>query len=386
MWPMQTAVIQEHERAFLRRDGRILRVLGPGRYRFFDPSRRTTIEAHAVVDTEADTKLAKVIENDRPDLAAQLFEVVQTGEGEVAIVAFDGVPTHLVGPWSKRYFWKPVTEVTAEYIDTREEPRISRRHLNALNTSGNKWVHEALVVENHAGLLYIDGKYAETLSPGRHAFWSVHRAITVTNIDLRSTTHEITAQEILTKDRVSLRATLTAFTEVVDPVKIAAASADWTVDVYRLVQFAAREAIAGRRLDDVLGDRDRIDAQIRVYVDENLGDIGIKITRLGVKDLILPGEMRTLLNKVVEAEKVAQANLIRRQEETAATRSLLNTARLMDNNPLLMRLKEIEALEKLTEKVGRIELVTGERAPGFDGLLRNLLKIDDKSGSTETSE
>ena len=75
-----------------------------------------------------------------------------------------------------------------------------------------------------------------------------------------------------------------------------------------------------------------------------------------------------------EAERTAKANLIRRQEETAATRSLLNTARLMEDNPILQRLKELEALEKLVEKVGRIDLHTGAGASGFDALLSGLLK------------
>ena len=92
------------------------------------------------------------------------------------------------------------------------------------------------------------------------------------------------------------------------------------------------------------------------------GDSGIELLELGVKDVILPGEIRELVNKVVEAERTAKANLIRRQEETAATRSLLNTAKLMEDNPLLLRLKELELLERLVEKVGRIDLHAGEIA------------------------
>ncbi|MEL7048766.1 MAG: slipin family protein, partial [Pseudomonadota bacterium] len=108
-------------------------------------------------------------------------------------------------------------------------------------------------------------------------------------------------------------------------------------------------------------------------------DLGVEVTEIGVKDVILPGDVRDLLNKVVEAERVAKANLIRRQEETAATRSLLNTAKLMADNPLLLRLKELESLEKLVEKVGRIDLHTGERG-GLDALLEKLYKIDGTSG------
>src|SRR6202000_363429 len=117
-----------------------------------------------------------------------------------------------------------------------------------------------------------------------------------------------------------------------------------------------------------------LDAELRAYVDARLGETGIEVMELGVKDVILPGEIRALLNKVIEAERTAKANLIRRQEETAATRSLLNTAKLIESNPLLMRLKELEALEKLVEKVGRIDLHASDGG-GFDALLDNLYRL-----------
>ena len=129
------------------------------------------------------------------------------------------------------------------------------------------------------------------------------------------------------------------------------------------MQFAIREAVATRTLDEILAARDTIDREVREFVAARAGDLGVEIGEIGVKDVILPGDVRELLNKVVEAERAAKANLIRRQEETAATRSLLNTARLMEDNPLLLRLKELEALEKLVEKVGRIDLHAGATEP-----------------------
>ncbi len=120
--------------------------------------------------------------------------------------------------------------------------------------------------------------------------------------------------------------------------------------------------------------------EVRAYVSERAAALGAEIGEIGVKDVILPGDVRELLNKVVEAERIAKANLIRRQEETAATRSLLNTSKLMENNPLLLRLKELEALEKLVEKVGRIDLHTGSGAGGFEALLSNLYKLERRQG------
>jgi regulator of protease activity HflC (stomatin/prohibitin superfamily) len=168
--------------------------------------------------------------------------------------------------------------------------------------------------------------------------------------------------------------TLTAFRRIVDPERAAAAVADVDAWLYRLVQFAIREAVAGRTLDEVLSAKSMLDAELRTYVAERLGETGIEVTELGVKDVILPGEIRDLVNKVVEAERTAKANLIRRQEETAATRSLLNTAKLMEDNPLLLRLKELESIERLVEKVGRIDLHAGDGA-GFDALLTKLVRF-----------
>ncbi|GEC55737.1 regulator of protease activity HflC (stomatin/prohibitin superfamily) [Bradyrhizobium japonicum] len=117
-----------------------------------------------------------------------------------------------------------------------------------------------------------------------------------------------------------------------------------------------------------------LDTELRDFVRDRVADSGVEVTELGVKDVILLGEIRELVNKVVEAERVAKANLIRRQEETAATRSLLNTARLMEENPLLLRLKELESLERLVEKVGRIDLHAGE-GQGLDALLTKLVRL-----------
>lgn len=198
----------------------------------------------------------------------------------------------------------------------------------------------------------------------------------IAKFDMRSQPLEVTAQEILTKDRVAIGITLTAFIKVIDPEKAAKAAADVPGTLYRLVQFAIREAVSTRTLDDILAARDTIDREVQSFVAGRAADLGVEIGAIGVKDVILPGDVRELLNKVVEAERLAKANLIRRHEETAATRSLLDTAKLMADNPLLLRLKELEALEKLVEKVGRIDVYTGGNgsAAGFDALLQNLYR------------
>jgi regulator of protease activity HflC (stomatin/prohibitin superfamily) len=372
---MFKVLVKEDERAFLTRDGRFERVLGPGRFTAFDYGRHLAAEVVKVVRTEIAADKAVLIARMHPDVAAEHFEIVQAGPTELAIVSLDGEPKHQVLPNTTRAFWKTVTRVEVERIDAAAEVRVAKRHLDRLDLARAPLVVHGVIEAHEAGLLFVDGKLTERLAPGRHAFWAIGRTVRIGKVDLRPTPLEVTAQEILTKDRVGIRVTLTAFTRVVDPEKAALAAGDVPGTVYRLVQFAIREAVATRTLDEILAARDTIDREVRGFVTERVQSLGVEIGEIGVKDVILPGDVRELLNKVVEAERTAKANLIRRQEETAATRSLLNTARLMEDNPLLLRLKELEALEKLVEKVGRIELHAGAGAGGLDALLQNLYRL-----------
>ncbi len=373
-----TVVVRDDERGFLMRDGRFERLLEPGRYRAFDFGRRLTSEVVKVVRAEFPAERALLFEKTQPDLASKHFALVQPSATEVAIVSFDGEPKHIVLPNTTRAFWKTLTLVEIDMIDTASDPRVARKHLDKMELRGTTVV-QAVVEAHEAGILFIDGQLKEKLAPGRHAFWQIGRTVRIGKVDMRPRPHEVTAQEILTKDRIGIRVTLTAFTKVIDPEKATLAAADLDNTVYRLIQFAIREAVATRTLDDILAARDTIDREVRGFVTERVKELGIEIGEIGVKDVILPGDVRELLNKVVEAERVAKANLIRRQEETAATRSLLNTARLMEDNPLLLRLKELEALEKLVEKVGRIDLHAGQGASGFDALLSGLYRMNSDS-------
>lgn len=138
-------------------------------------------------------------------------------------------------------------------------------------------------------------------------------------------------------------------------------------------QFGLRAAVGTRTLDELLENKTVIDDVVNTHIRrrvEDSGGFGLEVESVGVKDIILPGDMKIILAKVVEAEKAAQANVIRRREETAATRSLLNTAKVMEGNPITLRLKELETLEKVTEKIDKISVFGG-----LDGVLKDLVKI-----------
>ncbi|CAN7295899.1 slipin family protein [Devosia sp. LjRoot16] len=199
------------------------------------------------------------------------------------------------------------------------------------------------------------------------------RKVVVKVIDLRRQSLDVTGQEILTRDRVTLRVNLAAEYQVVDAVKAATTVKDFADALYRALQFAFRKSLGVKSLDEILADKVTAEAEAIAEVRTQMAAIGLTVGEIAVKDVILPGEMRDILNKVVAAEKEAEANVIRRREETNATRSLLNTARVMAENPVMLRLKELEALSEIAGKVERLTIHNGTA-----GLMNDLVKLRDE--------
>ncbi|MBV9221103.1 MAG: slipin family protein, partial [Methylobacteriaceae bacterium] len=263
--------VKDDERAFLFRHGRFERVLKPGRHAIFDPARACSIETFKVVRAEFPADRASLIAATSPQVAAEHFTVVRAGANEIAIVSLDGEPRHVVLPFTTRVFWKTVTHVSAEVIDTTGSMRIEPRIVAQLDLARMSSVLDTQVNAHEIGLLFVDGILTERLPPGRHTFWQVRHKLAVQKFDLRPQPIEVTAQEILTKDRVSLRVTLTSFVQVTNVEKAALSTPDYEQHVYKLVQFAVREAVGERTLDEVLNDRESVDAQIVRHVREQLG-------------------------------------------------------------------------------------------------------------------
>ena len=124
-----TVTVKDGERALVSRNGQLERVLAPGRHRLFDPLNRLTVELCNVVRTEFSAERYAVVKAARPDLVGELFEAIETGANEIAIVSLDGRPVHLMTPWQARVYWKVATSVDVERIDVADDPRVSPRHL-----------------------------------------------------------------------------------------------------------------------------------------------------------------------------------------------------------------------------------------------------------------
>src|SRR5262245_26056265 len=137
--------VKDGERAFLMRNGRFERLLEPGRHTLFDPRHELGVDLHNVVRAEFPADRFAVLKTARPDLAAEAFEAVETKADEIAIVSLDGRPTHLMGPWQTRVFWKVATRVEAERINVANDPKVLPRHLAMIARERNTLVAEHLI-------------------------------------------------------------------------------------------------------------------------------------------------------------------------------------------------------------------------------------------------
>jgi regulator of protease activity HflC (stomatin/prohibitin superfamily) len=377
MFGLKRITVAQHERGLLFRNRSFEAVLEPGVYRIFDPLKRTEVQVYDLTVPEFEHPRADFLVKEAREAVEKYFSIVELGDREVGLVLKNGKISGVLAPGKRQLYWRGPVDVRVEVHDIGEEftldPRVAKvlaRAKQPLAAQAADAVTAAEVPDTAVGLLIVDGTLTKVLEPGLHAFWKYQRALKIELVDRRVQSMEVAGQEILTRDKVSLRVNLTALWQVLDAVKARGSLTNFVEFVYKELQFALREAIGGRVLDDLLGDKGALDREIGDAVRAKLGEHGLAVRSVGVKDVILPGEMKTILNQVVEAEKIAQANLIRRREETAATRSLLNTARLMDENPTLLRLKELETLEKVTEKIDKLTVFGG-----LDGVLKDVVRI-----------
>lgn len=261
--------------------------------------------------------------------------------------------------------------------------------------------HATIVPESFIGLLYEDGAFVRTLSPGRHTFkapfyaslmsWLFPRIQRdVKLLDLRERSLTIKGQEILTADKVAIRVSLLVYFRVQNAESAMHNVSSYEERIYEDVQLAARRFLASRNLDAILSDRNEISDNVRIDVSGAAATYGVEIIRADVKDLVFPGNLREIMNqvleterraeaKLIEARKDAEANQVRSQAEHQAMLQKLEAeriqvrisaeaeqerarihlqteieqARVLTEHPILLRLRQIEALQDMAKGGGK---------------------------------
>ncbi len=363
-------VLTENDRAVLVRKGRVVAILGAGEHRI---KRNDVVEGHTLTAAIFSGGNVDTLLRDAPDLVATHLVEVRTTAAEVALVERDGRFMSALAPDTRLHLWTDAGPFVVTRHDVASDVRVPadlakrlvRARLTALVTSVD-------VAEGHVGVMTMDGTNPVVLTAGAHTFWNVGPKVAVKLVDTRLRSHDVTGHEILTRDRVTLRVNLAADFRVVDPVTAVTKVRDFEEALHRALGLAFRRTLGALTLDALLADKVAVDEGAANAVRTEMAALGVEVGAIALKDVILPGEMRDILTAVVAAEKEAEANVIRRREETNATRSLLNTAKVMAENPVMLRLKELEALEVIAGKVERLTVHNGTA-----GLLADVVKLRD---------
>ncbi len=360
--------IRSYEIGLHFRNGEFISVFRPGTHWLFDPLMRSGVEIVSQRDPMlVHEKLDMII---RSEVLTDDLTILDLKDHQRALVWIDGRFSRILEPGLHAWFtrFRKVDVETIDVTDARfEHPQI-RTILSVCGDLGPLTVHR--IDQNHEGLFFQSGQFGGKLAPGVHAFWDCIGNTEMFDIDLRETAIDVSGQEIMTLDKVTLRLNALMTYKIVDSMKAISQSDDARQSLYRETQLAIRAVVGARKLDDFLTEKEIVAAEILTAVRDRATELGIEIKSVGIRDVILPGEMKSLMNKVTEAQKAAEANLIVRREETAAMRSQANTAKVLGDNPTLMRLRELEVLERIASS-GKLNVVLGEK--GLADHVTNLL-------------
>ncbi|MBU0654170.1 MAG: slipin family protein [Gammaproteobacteria bacterium] len=377
-------IIPETHHGLLFKDEQFVRVLPAGVHEFYDWKQQYSVRQADIQHTlqqGVDENTLHLIDL-HPKAFAEHMQLWETGEHEVGLLYQGKVLKDIKAPGQRGAYWLGKREIDIRKLDISTDcklPKELARQVTAtkeplLLASTFKAITVSNIAEGHVGFLEVDGEQLDMLKAGIHVWWNFNRSIRVTTMDTRLQNMEVNGQEILTRDRVSLRINLSATWQVREPRKVKEALANHQDYLYRELQLALRTVVSTQTLDELLADKNLLNQQVQAIVAAKAAEFGIDLKTVGARDIVLPGDMKAILAQVVEAEKLAEANLIKRREETQATRSLHNTAKVMEGNPVLLRLKELEVLEKVTAQINTLNVYGG-----LDGVMNDLVRLTDKS-------
>lgn len=186
---------------------------------------------------------------------------------------------------------------------------------------------EVLIKSTHRGLKYVDGRLTEVLEAGRYelprpsAGWARRPVVEIVLVDMRERELTIKGQEILTSDKVAVRVSILTQFQVVDPVAAMEKVAAYEDRLYSDVQLAARRSLASMTLDEILTNRNQLSEDILADVQALADSYGVRILRADVKDIVFPGNLQDIMNRVLAAQRLAEAQLV--EARTKAERETL---------------------------------------------------------------
>jgi regulator of protease activity HflC (stomatin/prohibitin superfamily) len=358
MFVLGKVKIRSFEKGLLFKDREFVGLLQTGRYWFFDPFGKIRVDVVSKRDPWLNHEALDVIV--KSGALGNEATVLDLKDTQRALVWIDGRFDRVLLP-GLYALWTGFRKVDVEIVDATTA-RLDRQDIKTiLQWPGAREVMDVFTVEDgQTGVVFEDGTYTGTVGPGEYVYWKNAAKVKFYQVDVRETLMDVSGQEIMTSDKVTLRLNAIVGYRVTDAEKTVTEVGDAVQALYREAQLALRAIVGTRDLDTLLTEKDGVASELEAILRQRARPFGLAVITVGIRDVILPGDMKDLLNKVTEAKKAAEANLIARREETAAMRSQANTARLLDSNPTLMRLRELEVLESIAKST-KMSVVLGDK-------------------------
>jgi regulator of protease activity HflC (stomatin/prohibitin superfamily) len=289
---------------------------------------------------------------------ASMLNVIEVADNQLVLV-YENKRFKQVLTTGCYTFWNGLIDFTFTKVDLSKIYITEAIQAALYNTVAlSKYIRTFEVAAYEKAIFLVDDVFVKILEGGTYRFWRNEQTIKISKVDMRQLQLEMAGQELLTKDKATVRINFFANYRVIDVVKAMLDNKEFEKQLYVAMQLALRAYVGRYNLDELLENKAKIAELVFDDTKTIASKLGVSILSTGIRDIILTGDMKEIMNQVLVAQKKAQANVITRREETASTRSLLNTAKLMEDNDMLFKLKEMEFIEKIAEKIGEIT-VTG---------------------------
>ncbi len=344
-------IINDNQRGLLFKNGKFVKLLTSGKHTFF--GNRSVEICDLSKGLTSKTTTLDVLLSD-PEIKSQTV-VAEVGDCQLALHFVNGKISEALSR-GRYVFWTVSDKHEFQMVDL-SSPVVSDDIPGYIFKILSPLLYVKIeVAEYQKARLYFNGKLEKLLDAGVYYFWRTDVRVEADLVDTRLTRLDIVGQEMLTQDKVSVRVNFVCNYRITDYVKVVTDIDDYKEQIHVAAQLALRDFVGRYHIDDILENKDQMSEYVYKRLKEKEKELYVDITDAGVKDIILPGEVRDIMNTVLIAQKRAQANVITRREEVASTRSLLNTAKLMDENRTLYKLKELEYVERICANVGNINV------------------------------
>jgi regulator of protease activity HflC (stomatin/prohibitin superfamily) len=202
-----------------------------------------------------------------------------------------------------------------------------------------------IVPEYERGVVFRLGRLQEFRGPG--ITYVIPLVETMMRIDLRTITMEVPPQDVITRDNVSVKVSAVIYFRVVDPNRAIVQIENYLFATSQLAQTTLRSVCGQQELDDLLSERDKINARLQEILDVQTDPWGIKVSLVEIKHIDLPQEMQRAIAKQAEAERERRAKVINAEGEFQAAQRLADASLIIEQHPVALQLRYLQTLSEI---------------------------------------